>query len=179
MTETVSPDAGEQASAWRGLPVWARIGILALAAVVVALVAIVLIRLATRVPPIPLGVTAVADLRPGSCLAEGGVDRAQYTVVGCGAEHPQQVFATADLELDASIYGLVDESLATFGDEVCGRYLEYRLFLREDLDKSEYTAAALGIPTAAEYEAGDTEALCTIVRADGGALTDDLYRAMP
>lgn len=178
MTDTPTVDA-ERTGAWRALPVWARIGILALLAVVLALVAIVLIRLATRVPAIPLGTTASAELRPGACLAEAGPGLAEYTVVGCGQGHAQQVFATADLELEQNVYGLIDSSLSMFGDEVCRHYLEYRIFLVEDLDKSEYVAYAIDVPTAEAYTAGDTEALCAIAAMDGAPLTGDLYRAMP
>lgn len=179
MIDTATPDSDASPSGWRSLPVWARIGLIAILAIVVAIVAIVLIRVATRVPPIPLGVTAVDDVRPGSCVAEDGVDLDQYTVIPCSAEHPQQIFATADLELDEVSYGSAGEALATFGDEVCDRYLEYRLFLHEQLDKSEYRAYAVAVPTPEQYAAGDTEALCGIARADGSSFTGDAYRAMP
>jgi hypothetical protein len=164
---------------WSALPGWARIGILVLAAAVVALLVFVVVRVATRVPSIPLGVTAIDELRPGSCVAEDERDRDEYTVVACGAAHPQQVFAPADLELDDQVYPLVDDVLATFGDQVCDRYREYRLFLREGLETGDYEAYAIAIPTSEAYEAGDTEALCVIVARDGAAITGDLYRAMP
>lgn len=172
-------DASEPPRGWAAWPSWARIGILALAAIVVALVAIVLVRIATRVPPIPLGVTAADDVRPGSCLAEDDRDLAEYTVVPCTDEHPQQVFAFADVEVDESVYALAGESLAVFGDEVCLHYLEYRLFLVAELEKQRYRAYAIDVPTPEEYRAGDTEALCAIAARDGGALEEDLYRAMP
>ncbi len=164
---------------WAALPTWIRIGLIALAAVVVALVAIVALRLATRVPAIPYGVTSIDDLRPGSCLSEAERDLAEYTVVPCGQEHPQQVFAIADVELDDATYALVDSSLATFGDAVCDRYLEYRLFLLEDLERNDYDAYALAVPDADAYAAGDTEALCAVAAADGSAITGDAYRPMP
>jgi hypothetical protein len=164
---------------FNALPTWARIGLIALAAILVALIAIVAVRLATRVPTIPFGTTAVADLRPGSCLAEAQPDLEAYTVIPCGGEHPQQVFATADLELDANTYALVDTALATFGDEVCSRYLEYRLFLRAGLETRQYTAYAIAVPDAATYAAGSTEALCALAPANGGTITGDAYRSMP
>jgi hypothetical protein len=164
---------------WSALPGWARIGILVLAAVVVALIAIVVVRLATRVPPIALGVTSIDDLRPGSCLAEDAPDLAAYTVVDCGTEHPQQVFAPADVQLDDSVYALVDDSLATFGDQVCTRFLEYRLFLREGLETGDYQARAIAMPDAEAYAEGDTEGLCVIAFRDGAPITGDLYRPMP
>jgi hypothetical protein len=164
---------------WSALPRWARIGILVLAAVIVALIAIVAVRLATRVPPIALGVTSIDDLRPGSCLAEDALDLTEYTVVACGTEHPQQAFAPADVQLDDSVYALVDDSLATFGDQVCLRFLEYRLFLREGLETGDYEAHAIAMPDAAAYADGDTEGLCVISRRDGEPITGDLYRPMP
>lgn len=175
MTEVV--DASPRGLA--ALPTWARIGLIALAAVLVALLAIVAIRLATRVPPIPHGTTDVADLRPGSCLAEDGADLEQYTVVPCDRDHAQQVFATADLDLQPTVYALVESALAQFGDQVCSRYLEYRVFLHPELVTSAFTASAIAVPDPDEYAAGDTEALCVLRAVDGGAFTGDAYRAMP
>jgi hypothetical protein len=163
---------------WRALPSWARLGIIALAAIVLALVAVVAIRVATRVPPIPTGITPAAELRVGSCLAEDGADAAEYTVVPCGVAHPQQVFATADLDLDPTVYGLVGASIGTFGDAVCDKFLEYRLYLRPGLVTSDYTASAIAVPTADQYAAGDTEALCVIL-ANEGTSSEDLYRPAP
>jgi hypothetical protein len=164
---------------WAALPRWARLGLIALAAVVVALIAIVVVRLVTRVPPIPYGVTATDDLRPGSCLAESQADLDEYTVIPCGQAHPQQVFATADLELDDTVYALVESSLVTFGDQVCDRYLEYRLYLREGLETGGYEAYAIAVPDPEAYAAGDTEAVCALAAADGTDITGDAYRPMP
>lgn len=174
MTDPAEPSRG-----WAALPRWTRIGILALAAVVVALILLVLVRIVSRAPAIPLGVTPVAELRPGSCLAESALDLDEYTVVSCSVEHPQQVFAVADLDLEDDVYALVEESLAVFGDEVCDRYLEYRLFLAPDLEKSDYTAYAIAVPSPASYAAGETSALCAVSPDDGGAITGDLHRPMP
>lgn len=175
MTDAVdAPTTG-----WRGLPVWARIGVIVLAAVILILVIVVAVRVATRVPFIPFGVTAAGDLRPGSCLAEGERDLAQYTVVPCGGEHPQQVFATADLRLDAAVYASVESALAEFGDQVCDHYLEYRLFVLAGLETADYVAYAIAVPDPAAYAAGDTEAVCAIAPANGGTVTGDLYRPMP
>lgn len=175
MTEVV--DASPRGFA--ALPTWARVGLIALAAVLVALIAIVAIRLATRVPPIPHGPTAVADLRPGSCLAEDGADLEQYTVVPCTQDHPQQVFATADLDLQPTTYALVESALAQFGDQVCKRYLEYRIFLHPDLETSAFEASAIAVPDPEAFAAGDTDALCVLKSADGAAFTGDAYRPMP
>jgi hypothetical protein len=165
---------------WAALSGWARLGILALAVVIVVIVAIVVVRVVTRVPPIPLGTTAVGDLRPGSCLAEGDLGLEEYTVVPCSTEHPQQVFAPANLTLDDATYQLVGPSLATFGDLLCNRFVEYRLFLDEDLESRLYLADVIDVPDDAAYAAGDTEALCVIFPRESGAmLTGDLYRPMP
>lgn len=174
MTDVVEAPA----RGWRVLPTWARLGIIVLAAIVLALVAIVAIRIATRVPPIPTGVTAVDELRLGSCLAEDAADAAEYTVVPCGVAHPQQVFATADLDLDPAVFGLVGDSIGTFGDAVCAKFLEYRLYLPTGLVTSAYTASAIAVPTADAYTAGDTEALCVIAANDGDS-SEDLYRPAP
>jgi hypothetical protein len=172
-------DVRQSGGWWSRLPSWARIGLVAFVAVVVALVALIGFRVATRVPAIPLGDTAIADLQPGACLAEDGADLDTYTVVACSAPHPQQVFAIADLELDESVYAQTGGALDAFGDAVCDRYLEYRLFLDQELERSDYTTRAIGLPTPDEYAAGDTDALCVIAREDGADLTSDLYRAMP
>lgn len=167
------------ARGWRALPSWARLGMIVLAAIVVALLAIVAIRLATRVPPIPTGTTAAGELRLGSCLAEDAPDAAEYTVVPCGSPHPQQVFATADLDVDADVYGLVGSAIETFGDAVCDKFLEYRIYLPAGLTTTDYAASAIAVPTPEQFAAGDTEALCVIAPAAGGMLADDLYRAAP
>lgn len=164
---------------WSALPRWARIGLIAFVAIVVALATLVTVRVVTRVPAIPLGATAVDEVRPGSCVEESARDLAEYTVVRCDLEHPQQVFATTELELAPDVYTLVDEAIGMFGDEVCERYLEYRLFLLADLERSDYVAYAIGVPSVDEYAAGRTEALCAIAPVSGGTITGDLHRPMP
>ena len=156
-----------------------RVGFIALIAVVVALACILAFRLLTRAAPIAYGVTAVGDLRPGSCLAEPGRDLAEYTVGSCALPHPHQVFATAELELDESVYALTGGAMQSFGDEVCDHYLEYRLFLIAELEKNDYQAFAIAVPTPEQYAAGDTEALCVLVAEDGTDITGDAYRPMP
>jgi hypothetical protein len=156
-----------------------RLGVIVLATVIVALLALVAFRVATRVPAIPTGPTTLGDLRVGSCLAEAQHDLDEYTVVPCDQEHPQQVFATADLDLDDALYTEVSSALQSFGDQVCKRYLEYRLFLAADLDKDEYSAVAIDVPGPEAYAAGDTEALCVVAQEEGLELTTDLYRPMP
>jgi hypothetical protein len=172
-------DLPETAGWWSRLPSWARVSLIAFVVIVVALVALVAFRVATRAPAIPPGPTAVNDLRPGSCLAEDALDLGEYTVVPCSDAHPQQVFAVADLELDELVYAQTGGALAAFGDEVCDRYLEYRLFLIAELDKGDFVARAIGVPSPDRYAAGDTEASCVIAHEDGQSLVTDLYRPMP
>lgn len=156
-----------------------RVGLIALVTIVVALACILAFRLLTRATPITYGLTAVGDLRPGSCLAEADRDLAEYTVGPCALPHPQQVFATAELELDELVYAQTGGALQSFGDEVCDHYLEYRLFLIAELEKGDYEAFAIAVPTPDEYAAGDTEALCVLVAEDGTDITGDAYRPMP
>jgi hypothetical protein len=164
---------------WHAAPLWVRIGVLVLVGVIIATIAVVIVRVVTRTPTIPTGVTSMEDLRLGSCLAEDGRDLPEYTVVPCSDEHPQQVFATADLDLDQFVYDTVESSIAVFGDEVCTHFLEYRLFLREGLETNDYMAYAIAVPAPGAYRSGDTEALCAVAPLDGGTLTSDLYRPMP
>lgn len=161
------------------LPRWVRIGLVAFVVVVVGLAALVAFRLATRAAPIPTGATAVGELRPGSCVAEDSLELDEYTVVSCTDPHPLQVFATVDLELDEDVYAQSGGALTTFGDAVCSRYLEYRLFLVADLDRSDFSARVIDAPTPERYAGGDTEALCVIGDKDGADLSGDRYRPMP
>jgi hypothetical protein len=164
---------------WSRVPAWARVGLIALLTVVVALAGLLAFRLLTRAAPIPLGVTAVGDLRPGSCLAEAARDLAEYTVVPCGQPHPQEVFATAELEVDDLVYAQTGGALQSFGDELCDRYREYKLFLVAGIDKNDYAAYAIDLPNPEQYAGGDTEALCVIAAEDGSDITGDVYRQMP
>jgi len=156
-----------------------RIGFIVLITIVVALACILAFRLLTRATPIAFGVTAVGALQPGSCLAEPDRDLAEYTVVPCIQPHPQQVFATAELELDKLVYAQTGGALQSFGDEVCDHYLEYRLFLIAELEKGDYAAFAIDVPTPDQYAGGDTEALCVLVAEDRSDITGDAYRPMP
>lgn len=174
LTETAQPRGG-----WAGLPPWARIGIIALGVVILVLVAIVAVRALTRVAPIPLGATDVDDLRAGSCLAEADRTLETYTVVSCAQPHPMQAFAVADLDLDENVYAETGTALQAFGDATCDRYLEYRLFLIADLEKNDYAAYAIDVPTPDEFASGDTDGICVIVAKDGSDITGDTYRPLP
>lgn len=149
------------------------------AAVVLALVTVIAVRVVTRVPAVYPGVTPAERLQLGSCLAESDRALSEYTVVGCDQPHPVQVFATVDVALDESVYAQTGGVLDAFADEVCDRYLEYRLFLVADLEKLDYAASAIAVPTPEQYAAGDTEALCVLAAEDGGPLVGDYYHPMP
>jgi len=172
-------DAPVARSGWSGLPRWARIGIIALGVVILVLVAIVPIRLLTRVAPITYGATDVDDLRPGSCLTESDQRLETYTVTSCAIAHPLQVFADVDLDLDEDVYAETGSALQAFADATCDRFLEYRLFLVPELEKNDYAASAIDVPTPEEFAAGDTVALCVLAADDGGDITGDAYRALP
>jgi hypothetical protein len=173
-------------SGFRGLPRWLRIGIIAAATAVLALIIAVVVRIALQAPAIPLGVTPVEQVLPGSCLLEPGGTSDEYTVVGCSTPHQQQVIARVDLAFPGVEY-TADESLAIYADEVCNRMLEYRLYLIDDLVKTDFLAGAIAPPTLDRYEAGDTSTLCAVFDhpdrpEEGGSsedLTRDLYRPMP
>jgi hypothetical protein len=168
-----------------GLPRWLRIGLIAAATAVVVLIIAVVVRVVLQAPVIPTGQTAAEQLVPGACLREPG-DADLYTVVSCSAPHQQQVIASVDLEFPGVPY-TADESLAVYAHEVCLRLVEYRLYLPEDIVKSDYTAAAISAPTLEQYESGDTETLCAVLDhpdrpEEGGVsedLTRDLYRPIP
>lgn len=163
---------------WARLPRWGRIGVIAGAVMVLAIVGIVTARLVARIAPIPTGVTAVADLRPGACLAEAA-PASDVEVVPCAAEHAAEVFATARLELDDDVYAQVAPALQRFADAVCGRYLEYRLFLDPGIERSDWTATAIDVPGPDAFASGDRDALCVVTPADGGTVTGGVARPAP
>ncbi|CAN5325469.1 hypothetical protein BH11ACT3_BH11ACT3_04080 [soil metagenome] len=185
MTEVDARPEAAALSGFRGLPRWLRIGIIAAATAGLLLVIAVVVRVIVQTPQIPLGVTAAADLRPGSCLLEPGAAK-KYTVVSCGTPHQQQVFARIDLAYPGVEYS-ADESLAIYADATCARLLEYRLYLTDDLVKADYLADAIAPPTLDQYTSGETFTLCAIYdhpdRPDEGGssvdLTGDLYRPIP
>jgi hypothetical protein len=170
-SQTVASEPG------RG-PRWARIGIIAAAAVVVAIVAIVGFRALLSNPAPPLEVTAAADLQLGSCLAEDGTDLESWTVVDCATGHPQQVVASMDLSVVTNVYSAFS-AMTSVAEEICDRYLEYDLFVQPVADPKTHDLVAIAVPSLEQYEAGETIALCAIVALDGAELTGDLYRPMP
>ena len=173
------------ATGFAGLPRWLRIGLIAAATAVLLLIAAVIIRIVLQTPVIPTGATSAEKLVPGACLLEPG-DADSYTVVPCSVPHQQQIIAKVDLAFPGVPY-TADESLAVYAKETCLRLVEYRLYLPDDIVKSDYTAAAIAAPTLDEYDAGDTETLCAVLddpdRPDKGGdsedLTRDLYRPIP
>jgi hypothetical protein len=180
-----NPEASAR-SGFGGLPRWLRIGIVAAGTAVLVLIVAVVVRIALQSPAIPLGVTPVDQILPGSCLLEPGGTSDEYTVVGCSTPHQQQAIARVDLAFPGVDY-YADESLAIYADEVCNRLLEYRLYLVDDLVKTDFIGGAIAPPTLAEFDAGDTETLCSVLdhpdRPENGGssedLTRDLYRPMP
>jgi hypothetical protein len=173
------------ATGFAGLPRWLRIGLIAAATAVVVLIIAVVVRMALQTPFIPTGTTPADRLVPGACLLEPG-NADEYTVVPCSTPHQQQVIASVDLAFPGVPYS-ADESLAVYAEQTCLRLVEYRLYLPEDIVKSDYTAAAISAPTLEQYDAGDTETLCAVLdhpdRPDEGGvsedLTRDLYRPIP
>lgn len=163
-------------------PRWGLIGIIAAATIVVAVIALVVVRSFLSTPHPPLGVTAVEDLQLGSCLEENTQDAPQYTVVDCRAPHPQQVVGSIDLSISTASYTHF-ESMAIYAQEVCDRYLEYGLFVPERIAsvqvRDSYELLLLGMPTEEQYDAGPTTAFCAIRAVDGSPLTEDLHEPLP
>jgi hypothetical protein len=167
------------------LPRWLRIGIVAGATAVVALIIAVVIRIVLQTPVVPLGPQSADSLLPGSCLAEPGAEQT-YTVVTCSTPHQQQIVASVDLTFPGVAY-TSDESLAVYAGLTCDRLLEYRLYLPADIVKSEYLMSAVSPPTLEQYESGDASTLCAIadnpdspeVGGSSDDLTRDLYRPIP
>jgi hypothetical protein len=181
----IAPDAAAPASGFSGLPRWLRIALIAAATAVGVLIIAVVIRVVLQTPFIPLGPTPVERVVPGACLLEPG-EADQYTVVACSTPHQQQVIAEVDLDFPGVQY-TADSALAEYARQTCDRLLEYKLYLPQDLKRTEYAMAAVRIPTLAEYQAGDTRTLCAVLDnpdapEDGGSSADivgDLYRPIP
>ncbi|HWM34411.1 MAG TPA: hypothetical protein VNR36_09270 [Pseudolysinimonas sp.] len=186
MSEVESTPAAPVSSGFGGLPRWLRIGIVAAATAVVVLIIAVVVRIALQAPNIPLGETPAADLQPGACLLEPGAGADRYTVVACGSPHQQQVIAQIDIAYPGVEY-FSQEALDIYAGYSCDRLLEYRLFLIDDLVKSDHVMTALTTPTLDQYEGGDAMTLCAIgdnpdLPEKGGIaddLTADLYQPIP
>lgn len=185
MSDSAATPETETRTGFGGLPRWLRIGIVAAAAAVVALLIAVVIRIVLQTPVVPLGPTSAEVLQPGSCLLEPGIEET-YTVVNCTTPHQQQVIASVDLTFPGVAYS-ADSALATFAGLTCDRLLEYRLYLPSELKKVDYSMLAISPPTLEQYESGDATTLCGIADnpdspEDGGTsddLTRDLYRPIP
>ena len=157
---------------------WARLGLIAAGAVVVAVVVILGVRAILSVPHPTLGPVSAAELQLGACLEEPATDLAQYTVIDCSTAHPQQVFAAVDMRSDQDIYTEYS-TIGAFVDEVCKRYLEYGLFVKGDVKNDAYDAVVIGLPAEAAFDAGDRQAHCALISRDGDDLTADHYQQMP
>jgi hypothetical protein len=180
-----SAQAPAAASGFAGLPRWLRIALIAAATAVGVLVIAVVIRVVLQTPFIPFGTTPAERVVPGACLREPG-EADTYTVVSCSTPHQQQVIAEVDLDFPGVQY-TADSALAEYARQTCARLLEYKLYLPQDLKRTEYAMAAVRIPTLAEYQAGDTRTLCAVLDNpdapdEGGTsadITGDLYRPIP
>lgn len=171
-TETPESESGERQ------PRWALIGIIAAATVLVVLVAVIGFRALLANPSPPLGLTAAADLQLGSCLAESALDLDEYTVVDCASPHPQQVVGTVDMSLRAVDYTEYS-AVAVFVAETCLRFVEYSLFVRDDITVEDHQTQALAVPSEEQFTAGTTDALCSLSARDGSELSESLYRPLP
>ena len=102
----------------------------------------------------------------------------EYTVVPCSTPHPQQIVGTVDMSVRSVNY--TDYSaIAVFVAEVCERFVEYSLFVRDDITADDHRTQVLAIPSEKEFDGGTTDALCTISARDGSDLTESLYRPLP
>ena len=154
---------------------WGLLALVAGGAVILALAALLVVRIVINNARPPLGVTAVADLQPGSCLAEEAPDNPEYTVVDCATPHPQQVIGEVDLSLGREVYTSYD-AMPLLAQEVCERYLEYDLFVDQPTGEDRLAMVAMGLPTEVGVRAGRTIAYCAVVASDGSDLTKDEYK---
>lgn len=173
-----APEAIPEAAVSETRRPWALYGVIAAAAIVVALGAIIGIRSLSARPAIALGETDAASLVAGSCLAEAEAARDSYTVVDCSTSHAQQVIGSVDLEAESDTYSTF-EAIGLFAEAVCDRYLEYGLFLISGVSTADHDAAVIALPSEAEFTTGRTMAMCSISGADGAPLTTDLYAPLP
>lgn len=156
-------------------PRWGLLAAVAGGAVVLALVVLLIVRVVITNAGPPLGVTAVTDLQPGSCLAEKAANAAEYTVVSCSTPHPQQVIAEVDLALGRDVYTSYD-AVPLLAQKVCERYLEYDLYVEQETGDDRLSIVAMGVPSEAEFDDGRTTGYCAVVATDGTDLTTDDYR---
>lgn len=154
---------------------WGLLALVAGGAVILTLLTLLVVRIVISNARPPLGVTAVVDLQPGSCLAEDSADAEQYTVVSCSDPHPQQVISTFDLALGRDSFTSY-AAIPELASEICQRYLEYNLYVEQAPADDRLSVQALGLPTEAQYNEGRTTAFCVVVATDGSALTTDDYR---
>jgi hypothetical protein len=177
------PSAGEPAlrdsptDAPRGVN-WLRLGIAAGATVILVVIAIAGFNSVIEEFSAQSGPTATAELQLGGCLADSDVGIAQYTVIDCAFEHPQQVVADVDLGRTSTTYNST-EALVTYVEEVCNRFIEYGIYIRADVREEQYDVFALWVPTIEEVASGVDRALCAVRSLDGTPLTEDLYQPVP
>lgn len=157
---------------------WGLVGLIAGGTIIAVLVGVVGVRAIVASIGPPLGVTAAADLKLGSCLAEESFDLEEFTVVTCSEAHPQQVVGLIEMDQGTAVY--TDFSAMTiYLEAVCDRFLEYGLFLSPDVKNDAFDLTAIAIPTEQEFAAGQRTALCSLTSLDGAALVGDYYRPLP
>lgn len=159
-------------------PNWLRLGLIVAAGIVVALLAVILVKSLVSAPRPALGETDAPSLHLGSCLAESATDLATYAVVDCATAHPQQVVASIDMSIAAHVYTDF-RAMGVYADEVCDRFIEYGLFVKPHIRNTEYDLVALAVPSQQQFDAGQVSALCAITSKNGSQLTEDLYEPMP
>ena len=157
---------------------WARLGIAFGATIVLVIIGIVGWNAAIESAPPPVGPTVAAELVLGSCVEEGEIGLAEYTVTGCFFEHQQQIVAEVDLARTAGNYSST-EALTSFVQEVCNRFIEYGLFVPLELSQEQYELIAISVPTIEELDAGRERALCAVRSIDGAVISGDLYVPLP
>jgi hypothetical protein len=173
--QTTEERAAEPAAEAPRVRRWGLLALIAGGAIIVALLTLLVVRIVITNARPPLGVTAVADLQPGACLAEQSAELAEYTVISCSDPHPQQVIASFDLALGRDVYTSYG-AIPTLAQEICDRYLEYDLYVERDAPGDDrLSMLALGVPSEAEYNDGRTLGYCAVVATDGSDLTTDEY----
>ncbi len=161
----------------RGLPRWAIALLVTAGALALAIGGLIVAVVVSIISEPPFGATAPADVQPGSCIAEIGVDLESYTVVDCDTAHAQQMVAEIDLGRNTEQYTTAS-SLASYAGEVCARFYEYGLFVTSAAD-DRYKLVAIAVPAPELVASGASRALCSLVAVDGSPIVGSLYRAMP
>lgn len=159
-------------------PRWGLIGVIAAGSVLLIILTVIIVKVIVSTPRAPLGVTSFDELQPGSCLDEDETDLDEYTVVDCSEAHPQQVIALIDLGKTDNVYTQFS-SMSSYAQQICDRFIEYRLYLREAPNYDDLEVTLLAMPTEDQFNDGLETARCAIISSEGDDLTESYYRAMP